>query len=64
MPREIVERLNRGFVQALDHPDVRERLRQEGIGVAPMSADAFSRFVETEVARWAPIVRSSGAKAE
>jgi tripartite-type tricarboxylate transporter receptor subunit TctC len=64
MPREIVERLNRGFAQALDHPDVRDRLRQEGIDVAPMSADAFSRFVETEVARWAPIVRSSGAKAE
>jgi tripartite-type tricarboxylate transporter receptor subunit TctC len=64
MPREIVERLNRGFVQALDHPEVRERLRQEGISVAPMSADAFSRFVENEVARWTPIVRSSGAKAE
>jgi tripartite-type tricarboxylate transporter receptor subunit TctC len=64
MSREIVERLNRSFVQALDHPEVRDRLRQEGIGVIPMGADAFSRFVEHEVARWAPIVKSSAAKAE
>ena len=64
LPREIVDRLNRGFVSALDHPEVRDLLRQEGIGVIPMYADAFARFVETEVARWAPIVKSSAAKAE
>jgi tripartite-type tricarboxylate transporter receptor subunit TctC len=64
MPREIVEKLNRGFVRALDHPDVRDRLRQEGISVMAMGADAFSRFVETEVARWTPIVKSSAAKIE
>jgi len=51
-------------VSALDHPEVRDLLRQEGIGVIPMDADAFARFVETEVARWAPIVKSSAAKPE
>jgi len=64
LPREIVDRLNCGFVSALDHPEVRDLLRQEGIGVIPMDADAFARFVETEVARWAPIVKSSAAKPE
>jgi tripartite-type tricarboxylate transporter receptor subunit TctC len=64
IPKETVDKLNQGFVRALDHPDVRDRLRQEGISVAPMDADAFSRFVETEVARWAPIVKASSAKPE
>lgn len=64
LPKEIVDRLNSSFVKALDHPDVRERLRQEGMSVSPMDADTFSRFVEAEVARWAPIVKSSAAKAE
>ena len=64
MPRDVVDRLNRSFVTALDHPEVRDLLRQEGIGVIPMDADAFARFVETEVARWAPIVKSSAAKPE
>ena len=40
------------------------RLRQERIGVIPMDADAFSRFVEAEVARWAPMVKASAAKSE
>jgi tripartite-type tricarboxylate transporter receptor subunit TctC len=64
VPKEIVDRLNSSFVKAIDHPDVRERLRQEGVSVSPMDADTFSRFVEAEVARWAPIVKSSTAKAE
>jgi len=64
IPKDIVERLNRGFVQALDHPDIRDRLRQEGVSVLPMDADAFTRFVAEEVARWAPIVKASDAKAE
>jgi tripartite-type tricarboxylate transporter receptor subunit TctC len=63
-PREIVDRLNLLFVNALDHPEVRERLRQEGIGVMAMDADAFSRFVEAEVVRWAPMVKASAAKPE
>ena len=62
--KEIVGKLNQAFVQALDHPDVRERLRQEGIASSPMDADAFAQFVETEVARWAPIVKASGAGAD
>jgi len=60
MPKEIVDTLNRGFVKALEHPDVRSRLKQEGIAVEPMDAAAFSRFVEAEVARWAPLVKASG----
>ncbi len=62
IPRDIVNILNGGFVKALDHPQVRERLTQEGIAVEPMDADTFTRFVEAEVARWAPIVKASGAQ--
>lgn len=61
MPKDIVDTLNRGFVQALEHPEVRSRLKQEGIAVEPMDPAAFTRFVEAEVARWAPLVKASGA---
>ncbi|HZP79514.1 MAG TPA: tripartite tricarboxylate transporter substrate binding protein [Pseudolabrys sp.] len=64
MPKEIVDTLNRAFVAALEHPDVRSRLAQEGIDVKAMDAPTFTRFVEEEVVRWAPIVKASGAKAE
>ena len=61
---DIVDRLNKACVKALDNPDVARILAQEGILATPMSADAFGKFVAAEVARWAPIVALSGAKAE
>jgi tripartite-type tricarboxylate transporter receptor subunit TctC len=64
IPKDVIAILNRGFVKALEHPEVRDRLRTEGIAVEPMDAETFTRFVEAEVARWAPIVKASGAKAE
>ena len=64
IPADIVDRLNKACVKALDNADVRRIMAQEAIIAAPMSADAFGKFVATEVARWAPIVALAGAKAE
>lgn len=63
LPSDIVERLNAEVNRALQLPDVRERLKVEGIVPHPMEAKAFSAFVASEVKRWAPIVKASGAKA-
>jgi tripartite-type tricarboxylate transporter receptor subunit TctC len=62
MPQEIVERLNAEVNRALELPDVRERLKPEGIVPQRLSARDFSVFVAEEVKRWGPIVRASGAK--
>jgi tripartite-type tricarboxylate transporter receptor subunit TctC len=62
MPQDIVERLNAEVNRALELPDVRERLKPEGIVPQRLSARDFSTFVSDEVKRWGPIVRASGAK--
>jgi tripartite-type tricarboxylate transporter receptor subunit TctC len=62
MPPEIVERLNAEVNRALELPDVRERLKPEGIVPQRLTARDFSTFVADEVKRWGPIVRGSGAK--
>ena len=62
LPAEIVERLNAEVNRALDLPDVRERLKPEGIVPQRLTAREFSAYVADEVKRWAPIVRASGAK--
>jgi tripartite-type tricarboxylate transporter receptor subunit TctC len=64
VPKDIVDRLNEACVKALDNPDVSKALKQEGISVERMDSNAFTKFVEGEVARWAPIVKISGAKAD
>jgi tripartite-type tricarboxylate transporter receptor subunit TctC len=62
LPSEIVEKLNAEVRKALDAPDARNRLRPEGIEPGKLTAAEFTHFVETEVKRWAPVVKASGAK--
>ena len=62
MPADIVEKLNAEVRKALDSPDARNRLRPEGIEPGKLSPAEFTRFVESEARRWAPIVKASGAK--
>ncbi|HWE20738.1 MAG TPA: tripartite tricarboxylate transporter substrate binding protein [Hyphomicrobiaceae bacterium] len=60
----IVDRLNREVVKTLDTAEVRARLAQEGIEAEKLDAATFTAFVQSEIARWTPIVKSIGAKAE
>jgi tripartite-type tricarboxylate transporter receptor subunit TctC len=64
LPPGIVARLNREVVKAIDLPEVSAKLSQEGIEAEKMDAAAFTGFVQAEIARWAPIAKSSGMKAE
>jgi tripartite-type tricarboxylate transporter receptor subunit TctC len=64
LPADIVNRLNAEVNRALELPDVRERLKPEGIVPNPMDAQSFSAFVTSEVKRWAPVVKASGAKSD
>lgn len=62
MPGEVVARLRAAIASAVADPAIRERL--EGLGLVSMGdpgAEEIGRFVATEAARWAPVVRASGA---
>ena len=62
LPGDIVNRLNAEVNRALELPEVRERLKLEGIEPNPMSAREFNAFVADELKRWGPVVKASGAK--
>jgi tripartite-type tricarboxylate transporter receptor subunit TctC len=64
MPAELVNRLNTEVNRALEAPDVRERLKPEGIVPTPMGAKEFGAFVAEELRRWRPVVKASGAKTD
>jgi tripartite-type tricarboxylate transporter receptor subunit TctC len=64
LPDSIVERLNAEVRTALEAPDARQRLRPEGIEPGKLSAREFAAFVESELKRWAPVVKASGAKTD
>jgi tripartite-type tricarboxylate transporter receptor subunit TctC len=61
MPGERVKMLNDAVRRALEAPDVRERLRQDGVVPNSLDAREFTAFVADEVLLWGPVVRSLGA---
>jgi len=63
-PRPIIERLNRTVGQVLESKDVIERLQAQGAEPMRGSPEAFGQFMREEMAKWAPIVKQAGIKAE
>jgi tripartite-type tricarboxylate transporter receptor subunit TctC len=57
-------RLNKAFVDALNSADVKARLATLLAEPAPTTPDAFAAFVRAEHAKYGPIVKATGAKAD
>jgi tripartite-type tricarboxylate transporter receptor subunit TctC len=61
VPRPVVERLGAEFVAALEDPAIARRIRDYGAEPAPLPPAGFDAFMRAELAKWAPVVRASGA---
>jgi len=64
-PPEIVARLNAEIVRALNAKDMRERLQKMGAEpLANNTPEHFAAFIRTEAAKYAKVVKDSGAKVD
>jgi len=63
-PREIVDRLAARAAIALARPEATKRMATLGIEPRPMATEEFAAFLRADSAKWAEIIRRSGAKLE
>lgn len=63
-PGEIVSKLNAEIVKVLQRRDVRESLNTQGFEILQSTPEQFTAFMKTELAKWAKVVKLSGAKAD
>jgi tripartite-type tricarboxylate transporter receptor subunit TctC len=63
-PREIVDKLADGVIRATRDPEVRRRLIEQGAQPVGNKPDEFAKLLREEVARWAEVVKISGARAD
>ena len=66
VPQEVFDRLRGGMVRALATKDLRDTLEKQGVELAgsperPVSPDQFAALLAEDIAKWARIVKSSGA---
>ena len=64
MAPELARRLSEAARQAITSPEVRKRIEMEGATPVGNSPQEFVQFVHLEIARWAKVVKFSGAKPE
>ena len=64
-PKPIVDKLNAAINKALADPAVSSALEKAGITPTPGSTpQTTADFVKTELAKWAPIIKASGAQVD
>jgi tripartite-type tricarboxylate transporter receptor subunit TctC len=64
VPPEILGRLNGELNKALATPEFREQLAQVGVEANPMTLEALAELVRRDAARWAELVKRSGARVD
>ena len=61
-PPEVIARLNEAAVKALADPEVQAKLQGFGAAVVGSTPDELAAHVQAELAKWAPVVKASGAQ--
>lgn len=63
-PRNIIDRYNREIVRILNTPEIREKLKDMEFEHVASTPEQFSAWINTEIPRWARVIKATGAKVE
>ena len=59
-PKTILDKINAGFVQAIQSPDVRQQLTALGLDPVGNPSAEFTASIKEEIARWEKVARNAG----
>lgn len=63
-PKEIVVKLQTEIARILKSPEMTERLAQQGAVAVGNTPDEFGAYVQSELVKWAGVVKASGARVD
>ena len=63
-PKEIIAKLNAAAVQGTKSPEFVKRMTDLGYNIIPGTPEEMAAMNRTEIRRWTPIVKASGAKVD
>jgi tripartite-type tricarboxylate transporter receptor subunit TctC len=61
-PKDVVAKLNAEFNKALQQPELRKKLGDEGADAAGGTPEQFAALIKDEASRWGKVVKESGAR--
>jgi tripartite-type tricarboxylate transporter receptor subunit TctC len=66
-PKEIIDKLNAAAVSTMGDPTMRQKLVDQGLEIPPraqQTPEALGAYQKAEIAKWWPIIKAAGIKAE
>ncbi len=63
-PKAIVERLNAEIRKVVNSAEVKDAWAKQGAAPMSMSTDEFAQYLREDIAKWAKVVKVSGAKVD
>jgi tripartite-type tricarboxylate transporter receptor subunit TctC len=63
-PKDMIAKLNAEFNKALQNPELRKKLGDEGADPAGGTPEQFAALIKDEIPRWGKVVKESGAKVD
>ncbi len=63
-PRAIVMKLNQEVTEMLRRAEVKSTFLTQGAEAAPSTPEELGEFVKSELARWTPLIKATGIKAD
>jgi tripartite-type tricarboxylate transporter receptor subunit TctC len=63
-PKDVVAKVNAEFNKALQNPELRKKLGDEGADPAGGTPEQFAALIKDEIPRWGKVVKESGAKVD
>jgi tripartite-type tricarboxylate transporter receptor subunit TctC len=63
-PREVLARLNTESVRILSLPEIKAHYANLGMTAIPSTLEQAHTYVQDEIARWAKIIKATGARAD
>jgi len=63
-PKDVIAKWNAEVTKILNSPEMRERLTAQGAEPAPTTPEQFAAFIQSELPKYARIVKASGSKVD
>jgi tripartite-type tricarboxylate transporter receptor subunit TctC len=63
-PKPILDKLEAAMTQALQNPDMKQRLESVGFVIPPSGSAAYISFLKLELDQWTSLIKKSGIKPE
>ena len=61
-PKPVIDRLNAEITKVVNRPEVRKSWQEQGAIPMAMSPSEFERYLNADIAKWANVVKVSGAR--